>query len=238
MIGTTAAIIGSAVIGAGASAISSSNASSAAKKGADAQAAAANRAADLQHAQYLQTREDYAPWRTAGTAAVGKQADIMGLNGQGPQDNAFASFRTDPGYGFTRDEAIKGVDRSAAARGLLTSGRTIKAIQDRASSLADQSFGNWFNRFGVIAGNGQTATGNTAQAGATAAANQGDALMAGGAARASGYARSADAWSSGMNGVASSVNSGLNNYFAINGIGGPIQPVASTPMNSYFAGGV
>lgn len=239
MIGTTAAIIGASVIGAGASLASSSSASSAASKAAKTQAASADRAADLQHAQYLQTREDYAPWRTAGSAAVTRQADIMGLNGQPAMDNAFTAFRSDPGYGFTRDEAIKGVDRSAAARGLLNSGRTIKAIQERAASLADQSFGNWFNRYGAIAGNGQTATGGTAQAGANAAANQGDALMAGGAARASGYRDAANASSQGWGGAMSSVNQGLNNYFALNGLGGggggTLAPVASTPMNPYFA---
>ncbi len=192
------AIGGSAIVGAGASLI-----------GAGEQADAANNAAALQDRQYQQTREDYTPWRDAGKLALNQQTNLLGLNGADPQTNAFTQFRSDPGYQFNVDQQIQGVDRSAAARGLLTSGATIKAIQDRASNLADQSYGNYFSRLQGLAGTGITATGGTASAGANAANNAGNAMMAGGAARASGYA-----------GAASSVNQGLNNYFAYNGAGG------------------
>lgn len=256
-----AAIIGSTVIGAGVSMIGASNQADAATQGAQLQANsadraaqlqadAANRAADLQNQatnrslditekQYDTTRGDYAPWRDAGSAALKEQTNLLGLNGAGEQTNAFSRFRTDPGYEFTRDQAIQGIDRSAAARGLLTSGATIKAIQDRASSLADQGYSNYFNRFGVVAGTGQTATNSTAQLGAQAAANEGNALISGANARASGYNNAAAAgaaginagasalaggynnaaaaWGNGANGIGSSINSGLNNYFAYKG---------------------
>jgi hypothetical protein len=205
------AIGGSALIGAGASMF-----------GASEQAGAAKDAANLQHEQYLQTREDYAPWRVAGGAAVTRQADLMGLNGVDPQNNAFSQFREDPGYKYTVDQAVQGVDRSAAARGLLTSGATIKAIQDRAANLADQQYGNWFNRLAGIAGTGQTATNGTASAGANAANNQGNAMMAAGDARASGY-----------NGAASSLNQGLNNWFSQPGGGGGYAGGATSPGNLY-----
>lgn len=205
------AIGGSALIGAGASMF-----------GASEQAGAADHAAELQNQQYMQTREDFAPWRNAGGAAVTRQADLMGLNGLDPQNNAFSQFREDPGYKYTVDQAIQGVDRSAAARGLLTSGATIKAIQDRASNLADQQYGNWFNRLASIAGTGQTATGSTASAGANAANNAGNAAMAAGNARASGYS-----------GVASSLNQGLNNWFSQPGGGGGYGGGATAAGNLY-----
>src|SRR5690348_13751340 len=94
------AIGGSALLGAGASLI-----------GSGEQADAANNAAGLQDRQYQQTREDFTPWRTAGGNAITRQADLMGLNGNDAQSNAFTSFRTDPGYNFIRDQAIQGVDR-------------------------------------------------------------------------------------------------------------------------------
>jgi hypothetical protein len=191
------AIIGASALGAGASLLGSSQ-----------QAGAAQDAANLQHSQFEETRQDYAPWRQAGSAAVGQQANLLGLNGADSQNNAFTQFREDPGYQYTVNQAIQGVDRSAAARGLLNSGATIKAIQDRAANLADQGYSNYFNRLAGVAGTGQTATNGTAQAGANAANNQGNALIAAGNARASGY-----------NGVASSLNQGLNNYFAYNGAG-------------------
>jgi hypothetical protein len=176
--------------------------------GASEQAGAAEHAADLQQQQYMQTREDFTPWREAGGKAVTRQADLMGLNGEEPRANAFSTFREDPGYKYSVSEAVKGVDRSAAARGLLTSGATIKAIQDRAGNLADQQYGNWFNRFGVIAGTGQTATGSTAQAGSDAARLSGNAMMQAGNARASGY-----------EGVAKSLNQGMDNWFSYKGAG-------------------
>ncbi len=178
---------------------------------AQEQAGAARHAADLQEGQYRQTREDFTPWRTAGGSAVTQQANLMGLNGQPAADNAFASFRTDPSYNWELGQTVQAVDRSAAARGLLNSGATIKAIQDRAANLADTQYGNWYNRLAGISGTGQTATGSTAAAGQAAAANAGNALIQAGQARASGYT-----------GLASTLNQGLNNYFANprNGSGG------------------
>jgi hypothetical protein len=44
--------------------------SSASKSAANTQAAAADRAGELSYQQYLQTREDQAPWREAGTTAL------------------------------------------------------------------------------------------------------------------------------------------------------------------------
>lgn len=237
MIGTTAAIIGAAALGAGASIISGNKAASAANNAANVQAAAANRAADLQHDEYLQTREDFAPWRAAGVNALGKQSDLMGLNGREAQTNAFNEFRVDPGYRFTVNEATRDVDRSAAARGLLTSGATIKAIQDRAANLADQQYGNWFNRLGGIAGTGQTATGSTASAGSAAAANEGNALISGGNARASGYINGANAFTSAAGGVTGALNSAANNYFALNGFGRSASP-SGFDANAWAYGGV
>jgi hypothetical protein len=192
------AIGGSALIGGVTSLISSGQ-----------QADAANNATDNTRPQFEETRADYAPWRDAGKLALSQQTDLLGLNGADKQTNAFTQFRADPGYNYTVDQAVQGVDRSAAARGLLTSGATIKAIQDRAANLADQGYGNYFNRLAGVAGTGQTATAGTATAGANAAANEGNSMLAAGNARASGY-----------NGVASSLNQGLNNYFSYNGAGG------------------
>lgn len=207
------AISATAVIGG--SLIASSGAKSAAKTAANAD----TYAADLQNQQYQQTREDYAPWRAAGGSAVTQQANLLGLNGADTQNNAFSQFREDPGYQYAVNQAIQGVDRSAAARGLVTSGATIKAIQDRAYNLADQGYSNYFNRLAGVAGTGQTATGSTASAGQSAAANAGNAIIQGGNAQASGYINSTNAITGGLSGLASVANNGLNNYYAMNGFG-------------------
>lgn len=192
------AIGGSAIIGAGASLIGSSE-----------QAGAASDATANTRQQFEETRSDYAPWRDAGKLALNQQTNLLGLNGADTQNNAFTQFREDPGYKYSVDQAVQGVDRSAAARGLLTSGATIKAIQDRAGHLADQGYSNYFNRLAGVSGTGQTATANTGALGANAANSEANTMLAAGNARASGYG-----------GVASSINSGLNNYFAYKGLPG------------------
>jgi hypothetical protein len=84
-----------------------------------------------------------------------------------------AQFRADPGYGITpRIEAVQGVDRSAAARGLLTSGATIKAIQDRAAKPRGSGlFGNYFNRLAGVAGTGTDRNGGHGLCRCSTAAN-------------------------------------------------------------------
>jgi len=125
------------------------------------------------------------------------------------QQNAFAQFRTDPGYQFAFDEGTKALQNSAAARGILNSGATAKALTRYGQGVADQQYGNYFARLQSLAGLGQTATTSTGQFGAQAAANQGNALMAAGNARASAYG-----------GIATSANQGLQNYLLASQYGG------------------
>lgn len=73
-IGTAAALLGSAVIGAGASALSSSKASKAASK-----AAAQN--AQIQQQQYAQTRTDLQPYTQMGYGAGNALSQRLGLGG-------------------------------------------------------------------------------------------------------------------------------------------------------------
>ena len=58
----------------------------AAKKAASTQATAFERAAELQHEQFLTTREDLAPWRRTGTVALTELADLYGLPVEGRID--------------------------------------------------------------------------------------------------------------------------------------------------------
>lgn len=141
-----------------------------------------------------------------GSPQYGSINAFMGGGGTTPQQaqtNAFAQFQTDPGYQFAFDEGQKALTNSAAARGILNSGATAKALTRYGQGVADQQYGNYFARLQSLAGLGQTATTSTGQFGAQSAANQGNALMAAGNARASAYG-----------GVATSANQGIQNYLA------------------------
>ena len=52
----------------------------------------------------------------------------------------------DPSYAFRRQEGLDAVERSAAAKGNLLTGTTLRALQDYASNLASIEFGNVWGR--------------------------------------------------------------------------------------------
>lgn len=131
---------------AGASIYGASQNSAAAQTQANAlQGATATNAAAQQQALAMQE-----PWRQAGQQALGQML---------PQ--VTGGFQQTPGYQWTQNEAMRGVQNSAAARGMLNSGATMKALQDRAGNLANQEYGNYWNRLAGVAGVGQTAVNNS-----------------------------------------------------------------------------
>jgi hypothetical protein len=177
-------------------------------KAAKAQQQAAAQSVGEQRRQYDLTRADYAPWREAGSGALGMLTKAYGLNGQ-PADRS--DFFTSPGYEFRRDEGIKAVERSAASRGLLRSGAAVKSVERFAEGNAGQEYGSWWDRLAGIAGVGQAGVAGTAAAGANSANNISQAYQNAGNARASSFAN-----------TGSAINSGLNNvlFSYLNGAGG------------------
>lgn len=83
MIGTAAAIIGSAVLGAGATALSASNASHAAQSAADAQSQAAAQNIAEQQREFDTIQANNAPYRQVGTSAISALGAGFGLSGYG-----------------------------------------------------------------------------------------------------------------------------------------------------------
>ena len=195
------AIVGSAVIG-----------GNAASKAAKAQAGATRDAAQLQYDQFERQVELQEPWRKAGEEALNKLVPLA------TEYTPFGmeQFQADPGYAFRMSEGMKGLERSAAARGGLLSGGMLKGIQRFGQDLASQEYTNAFNRYQTernarlnplqsLAGVGQTASQQICQAGQTMASNVGDLMTGGAAARASGYVGQANA-------LSGALNTGLNYY--------------------------
>lgn len=216
------AIVGAAVIGAGASII-------AGNKAAKAQVTSANAAIANEKQQSDQTRADFAPWREAGGLALGGLTRAYGLTGTGggspgavgteqgqPDTGAYGGFFASPGYQFRRDEGLKAIDRGAAASGRLGSGATIKAEQRYGDGLAASEYDAYTSRLAQLAGLGQSATAGTAAAGSTAAGNISSALIQSGNARASSYTN-----------TASAINSGLNNVMSAYLMQGMMKPPVS-----------
>ena len=194
------AVVGSAVIG-----------GMAAGDAASTQAASADRAADLQYKQWRESVELQEPWRKAGEQALNK---LIPLTDYTPF--SMAQFQQDPGYGFRMSEGMKALERSAAARGGLLSGATLKGIQRYGQDLASQEYTNAFNRYQTeraarlqplqsLAGVGQTTAQQIGQSGQQMASNVGEMMTSGAAARASGYVGQANA-------LTGALSTGLNYY--------------------------
>lgn len=178
---------------------------------ADIQAAAADRASDLQYKKWRESVDLQEPWRKAGEQALNKLVPLTDYKNFGMSD-----FRADPGYAFRMSEGMKGLERSAAARGGLLSGATLKGIQRFGQDLGSQEYMNAFTRYQTeraarlqplqsLAGVGQTTAQQIGQSGMQMASNVGNLMTDAAAARASGYVGAANA-------LTGALSTGLNYY--------------------------
>ena len=207
-IGATAAIGGALI------------ASSGAKSAAKTQAQAAERAGDVQERMFERQVELQAPFREAGLTAQQQIMQLLGIGGDktaagyGSMAQPFGmqQFQQDPGYAFRQAEGMKALERSAAARGGLLSGSTMKGIQRFGQDLASQEYQNAFNRYQVeraarlnplqsLMGSGQSSA--NVLTGAAGSLGQGlaNSELAAGQARASGYVGSANALAGALGGI-------------------------------------
>lgn len=187
-------------------------ASSAAKKASRAQAQAALDATSAQERMFQRQTEMQEPFRQAGLTAQQEIMQLLGIGGDktaagyGSLAQPFGArqFQQDPGYAFRQAEGMKALERSAAARGNLLSGSTMKGIQRFGQDLASQEYQNAFNRYQVersarlnplqsLMGSGQSATNVLTGAAGQMGQNEASNLYNAGAARASGYVGAANA---------------------------------------------
>ena len=133
------------LIPAGAALLGGAMQSRAAGKAAATSAAASDRASDVQREMFERNVELNAPFREAGITALNKLTPLA------TEYTPFGmqQFQQDPGYAFRMSEGMKGLERSAAARGGLLSGGTLKGIQRFGQDLASQEYQNAFNRYGI-----------------------------------------------------------------------------------------
>jgi len=192
------AIGGSALVGAYSSNRASKTQAQAAQQGLDAQERMFERQNELQE-----------PFRQAGIGALNKLIPMSDYTKFGMDQ-----FTQDPGYAFRLSEGMKALDRTAAARGGLLSGSTLKGAQRYGQDLGSQEYMNAFNRYQTernaqlnplqsLAGLGQTSTnalsGMAGQMGQNYATGYGNM----GQARASGYV-------GGTNALTSALGTGIN----------------------------
>ena len=84
-------------------------------------------------------RSDVAPWRQAGTNALSR---YQGMMEEGP-----GQFKESEGYNWRLGQANKAIERSAAARGNVLSGRTMGALQEQSQNMASGEYQNFLNQY-------------------------------------------------------------------------------------------
>jgi hypothetical protein len=162
--------------------------SQATEKAAETGAEAQRYAADIQKQMFDRQMELQEPWRQAGVNALAQLAPLAS------QYTPFGmqQFQQDPGYAFRMSEGMKELERSAAKRGGLLSGATLKGIQRYGQDLASQEYQNAFNRYQAerqarlgplqsLAGVGQTSAQSLGGAAGQYGSNVGNLAMTGGA---------------------------------------------------------
>jgi hypothetical protein len=233
-----AAILGSSLLG-----------GSSARSAAKTQAAAADRAGKLQREQFERQVELQTPFREAGLRALPELEAASRYTPFGMDQ-----FQADPGYNFRMSEGMKGLERSAAARGGLLSGSMLKGIQRFGQDLGSQEYMNAFNRYQIernarlnplqsIMGAGQTATNQLT--GAAGQLGQGLAQSYGnlGQAQASGYVGAANAAMGGVQGISNAVQNYYGNQMMAQMLqsqrpsqyGAPMQLASAAPGPSPFS---
>lgn len=195
-----------------------------AKEQAQATEAAAGMSAEvmreqlaLQQRMYEENVARQQPWLQAGQTALNA---LVPLATRYKPFN-MRQFEADPGYAFRMAEGMKALERSAAARGGLLSGGTLKATQRFGQDLASQEYQNAFNRYQTernaqlnplqsLAGVGQTTAQQLGTAGQTYAgtanqlalanlANQGNLGLAASNIRATQYGQFGNALNAALN---------------------------------------
>jgi hypothetical protein len=142
MPGPVAAIAGSALVGAGTSILGGRSQAKASKDAAKTQA---------QSAQAAITAQERALERQIGLQEPFRQTGVNALAGYdaASQYTPFGmdQFTADPGYQFRMSEGMKALERSAASRGILQSGQTLKDITRFGQDAASQEYQNAFQRY-------------------------------------------------------------------------------------------
>jgi hypothetical protein len=215
-------IAAAAAVGAVASVGSGVMAARGARRAGRIQERAAQSAEQTQRQMFDRQIELQEPFRQAGLTAQQQIMQLLGIGGDasmpgyGSMARPFGQqdFEQDPGYAFRQQEGMRALERSAAARGGLLSGNTMRGIQRFGQDLASQEYQNAFNRFQIeraarlnplqsMMGSGQSAANVMTGATGQAAQNIGQMQLGAGQARASGYIGSANALAGALQGIGS-----------------------------------
>ncbi len=232
------AVVGSAIIGAGASIYG-------ANKASDAQTNAANKASDTSMYMYQKTRDDLSPFMKYGTDAgdeLMKQLPDLTAPIDVTKEISDPNSIMGKAYNFNLTQGLKSTQNSAAARGLGVSGAALKGAAAFTTGLVDNTYPtlfniqntnktNAYNRLKSLVDTGVDAAAKTGTAGTAAANTSAAAQIGAGNAQAAGY-----------NAIGGAITNAANNiggYAAYKGLyggnsGGPSNSTQNAGDSGYW----
>lgn len=175
-----------------------------------------------------------APYTTTGSAAETAAGNLAGVNGTAAQNTAFAGFRADPSYQYNVSQGLKAVDQGAASKGMLQSGGTVQAEQTLGNNLANESFGDYYNRISGLATTGLGAQNTLANAGLSTAKDQAGSYTSAASALANINASAAQSQSSALN---SGITNGTAALGQIGSSANSLFGMGSSSGSSFSGGG-
>lgn len=189
-------------------------------KAAKAQQAAAQQA--LTGYNYLSTNPLISATQSgaqqAATSQAGVNGDINSLLTSPDQNNpAFKNYLNSTGYNFQLKQGTDAIAGNAAAKGILNSGATAKALTGYGQSLASTTFNNYLGQLGGLSGlygktvdQGLTATGQVGAAGNIGGGNAAQQTAGAGQSQANGIGGAFGAAANAAPGIVS----GFSNFFS------------------------
>jgi hypothetical protein len=122
----------------------------------------------------------------------------------------YGGFQATPGYQFQLDEGQRMAQTGVAGQQGLLSGAALEALQARGQGLANQEYGNYYNRLTGLADVGQAAAGNQAMASQNAAGTIGNIFSNMGQSAANMHTNIGNAKSAATAGVFNNLSQGIN----------------------------
>lgn len=158
------AVAGAGVVGA---VVGSSSQSSAANTAADAQTSASQAGIAAQKAQFDSVQKLLAPYNAAGTSAVNAQGNLIGLNGQGAQQQAIDGIQNGAQYQSMLKAGNDNILANASATGGLRGGNTQAALAQFSPQLLSQLINQQYSQLGGLTNVGANAAAGVGNSGSS-----------------------------------------------------------------------
>jgi hypothetical protein len=190
-----------------------------ANRAASTQARAATEAARIQQQASERTNQQLSGWREQDIARFSPYAETGGRAqnalafemGLGDRPQGYQGFQASPGYQFAMDQGTQAVQGSVAARNGLNSGAAMTELTRFGQGLANQEYGNYYNRLSGLAGTGLAAAGAQGDIGQRYGNAIAGNIINAGQSSAQGVANAANARAAGTVGMGNAFSTAIDN---------------------------